>query len=211
MRTITLLDDTVLRLHDVGEALSDHIAREQDYFERDLLDYVADKHPQHEVILDIGANIGNHTAYFAQYLEYSSIIAFEPIPENYNLLRQNIRFPNTQLRNEAVGATREPLHMYKNSGNMGASQVDANGDIKVTQIRVDDLFLIKPVTLMKIDVEWYEPQVLAGATNIIAEDRPLILIEDTEEKYMSLLDSMGYQLEVVWPQHRTYLYRSKDA
>lgn len=209
MRTITLLDDTILKLHDEGEMLSDHIAREIDYFEREILDYMSDKHPQNEIILDIGANIGNHTAYFAQYLEYGDIIAFEPVPANFNLLRENtFRYPNVYIRREAVGDIRKTVEVQINKTNMGACEVHETGDIKVQQVRIDDLFLIKPVTLMKIDVEYYEPQVLAGAANTIKEDRPLILIEDHSGEVISPLLMSSYTIEKAWPEHKTYLYRS---
>lgn len=213
MRDIILLDDTHLYLHDAGELLSDHIVRENDYFESDLLHYMADKYPQQDVILDIGANIGNHTVHFAQYLEYSTIIAFEPVQENLELLRLNTRhYPNIVIRNEAVGAFRGKVALSLNNTNMGACEVttdtkDANllGRRIIEQVRVDDLLLIPRVTLMKIDVEWYEPEVLKGAQAILSEDKPLILIEDIHGDYGKLLPP-EYELFQAWIAHRTYLY-----
>lgn len=193
--------------------LSDHIARESDYFEKDILEYMADKHPQQDVILDIGANIGNHTIYFSQYLEYSTIIAFEPVQENFELLRANTRYRSgIMLRNEAVGAFRGKVALTLNNTNMGACEVTADtkdatllGRRIVQQVRVDDLLLIPKVTLMKIDVEWYEPEVLKGAQAILQEDHPLILIEDINTEYAKLLPP-EYELLQAWIAHRTYLY-----
>lgn len=212
MREVTLVDDTHLYLHDEGEALSDAIARDNDYFEKEILEFMADKYPQQDIILDIGANIGNHTAYFAQYLENSLIIAFEPIVENYYLLRLNVkRYPNVFVRNEAVGAYRGSIHMQVNPGNMGACEVIAGpSGIKVPQVKVDDLLLIRRVTLMKIDVEWYEPEVLKGATAILESDKPLVLIEDAESKYAELLPP-DYELLQAWLAHKTYLYGVPNA
>ncbi len=212
MREIRLLDDTLLRLHDVGEAFSDHIVREQDYFEKEVLEYISDKHPVQDIILDVGANIGNHTAYFAQYLEYSGIHCFEPVIDNFDLLQLNTApYPNIFLYNAAVGDNNDMLKMRLNRGNMGAGEVSDDGDTEVLQIVIDEMYFSAPVTLMKIDVEWYEPQVLSGARNLIKTHKPLILIEDTKEQYMGLINRMGYQLEIVWPEHKTYLYRSDDA
>lgn len=212
MRDVVLLDQTVLRVHDEGEMLSDHIARTQDYFEKDILEYMADKYPQQDVILDIGANIGNHTAYFAQYLENSAVIAFEPVKENFDLLRYNARYPNVIMRNEAVGAFRGRAWVDINRKNMGACEIIDNERIatehnmpRVQQVRVDDLLLIRPVTLMKIDVEWYEPEVLLGAKAIMESDKPLILIEDANGVYADLLPS-EYELLEAWLAHKTYLY-----
>ena len=215
MREVTLLDDTHLYLHDEGEDLSDHIDREKDYFEKEILEYLAANHPQHDVIIDVGANIGNHTAYFSQYLENSTIIAFEPVIENYKLLNLNTHgLPNVITRNEAVGAFRGKVYIELNPKNMGTCQIVTNGETEgfrqIPQVRIDDLLLIPRVTLLKIDVEWYEPEVLKGAQAIINEDKPLILIEDAEVKYAELLPP-DYELLQPWLAHKTYLYGVPNA
>ena len=210
MREIRLLDDTLLYVHNAGEALSDHIVREQDYFEKEILEYLADKYPQHETILDIGANIGNHSVYFSQYLEYSSIIAFEPIPDNIELLMKNVKDrPNISIRQEAVGDKTEKVKMTIKRDNMGACEVNDFGTEVVQQTRVDDWFIISPVTLMKIDVEWRELQVLDGAKNTLKEDKPLILIEDSSQLYFDTLNSLGYDIIKAWNHHNTYLYGAR--
>lgn len=215
MREITLLDQTNLWVHDEGEMLSDAIVRKQDYFEKEILEYMSDRYPQQEIILDIGANIGNHTLYFSQYLENIAVIAFEPIKENFALLRRNTHpYPNVVIRNEAVGASRGKVGMTLNRTNMGACQTstDENGvDYRVVpQVRIDDLLLIPRVSLMKIDVEWYEPEVLKGAQNILETDKPLLLIEDAEGVYADLLPP-DYELLEAWLNHKTYLFGVKDA
>ena len=51
------------------------------------------------VILDVGANIGNHTCFFARY--FNQVIAFEPNPVAYRILQANIglnRLKNVVLR-----------------------------------------------------------------------------------------------------------------
>ena len=42
-------------------------------------------------ILDIGANIGNHTLYFGKILKSHSIHAFEPVKDFYNILDKNVK------------------------------------------------------------------------------------------------------------------------
>lgn len=205
MRTITLGDGNSLFLHDEGEALSDHIVREKDYFEIEILKYLEQNYREHDVILDVGANIGNHTVFFATHLEYNNIIAFEPIPENFALLQGNVReFPGVVIRREAVGDGTLDVMMQRNPDNMGACEVTPVGDVPVHQIKLDSL-LVNPVTLIKIDVEWYEPFVLLGARHLIDQDKPLILIEDSKDEYSELLPSY-YSLIKAWPEHRTYLY-----
>lgn len=204
MRQIQLGQDSFY-LHDSGEALSDHIVREQNFFEIDILNYVKEKFPKHNVILDVGANIGNHTLYFWRNLEFNKIIAFEPVPENFELLKKNVAgLADVMIRREAVGDGSVDVMMTKNWTNMGACEVSPSGDVAVHQIKLDDL-LVDPVTLIKIDVEWYEPFVLLGARHLIEQDRPLILIEDSKQEYGDLLPSY-YKMIRAWPEHRTYLY-----
>lgn len=204
-RSVLLNDENIIQVHDAGEALSDHIVREQDYFEREILDYLETNHKKQKTILDVGANIGNHTLFFATHLEYDGIIAFEPIVDNYNLLKENTKNFNVQLRNEAAGETTTMVKMTINRGNMGACEIDPYGTVSVHQIRLDDLF-VGEVSLIKIDVEWAEIQVLEGARNLILEDKPIILIEDSDYSYTDYLQRLGYEIEASWPHHKTYLY-----
>lgn len=195
-----------IHLHE-REDLSDHIRREKDFFEADILDYLKDYHPVHETIIDIGANIGNHSVYFANYMKYSLLAAFEPIPANYNLLIQNLTgSKHIQLYNFAVADKRGTLRLSPDTDNMGASKVREDGSIEVRAMTIDSCYFDN-VTLMKIDVEGYEPYVLEGAKDTIFRSHPLILIEDWKGTYGKLLPD--YEIEKAWPEHSTYLYRWK--
>lgn len=206
MRTITLKDENVIQIHDQGEALSDHIAREENYFEIEILDWLEENHGLHTIILDVGANIGNHTLFFGTHFSYSAILAFEPVPANFELLVKNtLGLPGVKIYQVAVGDGDLDIKMKLNPGNMGACEVQPSGDITVQQITLDDLDLPIRVSLIKLDVEWYEPFVLLGAKELIEKDKPLILIEDSKEEYSSLLPE-DYHLIKAWPEHRTYLY-----
>lgn len=195
-----------LELHD-NEDLSNHIRRENDFFEPDILDYLRDHHNKQGTVLDIGANIGNHTAYFENFLDCGLIMAFEPVPDNFILLEKNVK--SSICYNVAISASsHDNLGMVINRGNMGASQVDLHGDLRVDALAIDDLML-NNVTLMKIDVEEHEPAVLDGAKETIQLCKPLILIEDHYDQYAKLLPD--YELEKGWPEHKTYLYRWGNA
>lgn len=201
--------------HD-DEDLSNAIRRNGDFWEGDILDYIRDTFPVQKVVLDIGANIGNHTVYFATYLqEYTKIIAFEPLLRNYEILKKNTeRFDRSKVFLYQQGLSDSPAWMsiHANVGNLGASEMTLNPeytDERVFTNTVDEMSQwFHPVTLMKIDVEWWEPQVLRGAQETIQRDHPLILIEDSEKKYGSLLPD--YELLMAWDHHRTYLYKWRE-
>ena len=206
-RVVTLKDGNTLKIHDKGEALSDRILKDEDYFEREILDYLEKNHKDQKVIIDVGANIGNHTVFFAAHLNHDAIVSYEPILENYLLLAENTKnIPTVWRRREAVGDQTTDVMMRLNKGNMGACEIDPEGDIKIHQVRLDDTF-IPPISLIKIDAEWYELQVLEGAKALINEDHPLILIEDSSVAYEDYLRNIGYQIEAAWPDQKTYLYK----
>lgn len=58
-----------------------------------------------EVILDIGANIGTATLYFAHRFPDAKIYAFEPVPDNFALLEKNVKgLPNVTVLPIALGS-----------------------------------------------------------------------------------------------------------
>lgn len=193
-----------MNLHPEGEGVSDGIRRSGDFYESAILDYLARCHPAQRVIVDAGANIGNHALYFATFLVHERIHAFEPIPANYALLFANLApFRTVTPWPLALSSTRRTLRMADNPGNMGACLVSESGEIEVPAVTLDSLGF-RGVTLLKLDVENHEADVLAGARETIARDHPLILIEDWS---FGEQRPEGYELEMAWPEAFTYLYR----
>lgn len=204
-RLITIDTDVNLFVHDEGEAFSDHIAKEKDFYERNILDYIRDNYPVHDFIIDVGANIGNHSLYFDKYLDYKGVVAFEPVPDNFNLLKENVKNSySIWCRPEAVGEVTKDVHMTINRSNMGACEINPDGPLKAHQVRLDDIF-IPQVTLVKLDAEWSEPGVIEGARYLLSEDQPLVLIEDVNREYEKILPNF-YRLLKGWEEHKTYLY-----
>jgi FkbM family methyltransferase len=195
------------------EDLSNAIKGGWDFWEGDILDYIRDNFSKQSIILDIGANIGNHTVYFATYLDYIKIVAFEPLKRNYKVLLQNIqRFSSSKLLAYERGLSDHEgwTGMTPNVSNLGASEIHEDGSERVYVQTVDSVaeWWYAPITLLKIDVEWHEPQVLKGAEKTIQKHKPLILIEDTKEEYGKLLPD--YEMIMAWKHHNTFLYRWKQ-
>lgn len=208
MRTLILRGQPLI-IHD-NEDLSNAIERNGDYWEADILDYLRDNFYYHNTIVDVGANIGNHTAYFARYLQADQILAFEPIQENYDLLIKNCQdFANVWPIKSAISNYNGSINMMKNFSNWGAHEVNSEGTVTAYCYTIDRMVgLLTPTTLIKIDAEWHEPQVIAGAQGIIQADKPLILIEDANKAYAELLPE--YTMIKAWEHHNTYLYQWRD-
>lgn len=67
------------------------IVRNEDFYEANLLKLLKDKYiKENTVILDIGANIGNHTVFFSKVCKARKIFSFEPVEETYNILNKHV-------------------------------------------------------------------------------------------------------------------------
>ena len=138
------------------------------------------------VVLDIAANIGNHTLAFATVA--SRVHAFEPIPFIHALLRQNVEqnsLANVDLHALALSDCDDDavIHMVTD-GNYGASSFEKRGTqteaVNVQRRRGDALLTelgIERVSFIKIDVESHEVFVLRGLMNTLQHQRPIITME----------------------------------
>ncbi len=65
------------------------IMSRKDYYEIDLLHKIDRYIPENATLLDIGANIGNYSIYWAVEKSAQMIYAFEPIKNTYDMLIKN--------------------------------------------------------------------------------------------------------------------------
>ncbi len=138
------------------------------------------------VVLDIGANIGNHTLAFATCAKH--VYAFEPIPAIYKLLSGNVaanKLANVTTCNFALSDNAEPATIYMVShGNFGASSFDKRSEeveaVTVQKMRGDDFVAANALTkidLLKIDVEAHEVFVLRGLMLTLRSHLPFVTME----------------------------------
>lgn len=193
-----------LQIHPTTEGISNAIRRDQDFYEHEILDYLADNYYIMSTIVDVGANIGNHTVFFDEYLPCRTVIAIEPVLRNFDVLQRNTGDRQVVRYFGAASDRFGTVKMLVKEDNMGTPRVSEEGECEVPCFPIDSLIFDEPVSLMKIDVEYHEPQVIAGAKQTIAIYHPLILIEDWDHQYKELLP--GYKEVKYWKKYRTYLY-----
>jgi FkbM family methyltransferase len=132
------------------------------------------------VFVDVGANLGWHSLHAAQHEAVATVVAFEPHPFNAWLLDRNLSLnavDKVVVSNCAVGSQRGliRLHRYKNSNN-GRHSILADYGLGSRMVPVTDLDTAldslglsdQRVLILKIDVEGYEPAVIAGAKRTLA-------------------------------------------
>ena len=70
-------------------------------------------------IIDIGAGIGDYTLYAAMAQPNSKVFSFEPYPESFGLMQENVRLnglTNVQVFDQAIGAISGQLILDLTSG-----------------------------------------------------------------------------------------------
>lgn len=153
------------------------------------------------VVLDVGANIGNHTVFFGRAMDVKKVHSFEPNPPAFAILQKNVELNGlhdvVELHQVGVGAkSSRARNLNTWSSNLGGNQIadDEAGDVRIE--RIDDLSFSK-VDFIKIDVEGRGDGVINGAISTISRDKPVLLVEETsdpEKAAISMLkSSFGYR------------------
>lgn len=134
-------------------------------------------------VIDIGANMGTFTVRLAQLVgPEGSVVAFEPQRVIYQQLCCNIflnQLKNVFTHQVALGKERGVVKLtpinYDN-GAPGEVRVFGN-EGETVECHSLDSYELRNVSLIKMDVERYEPFVFDGARKTIETNRPVILFE----------------------------------
>ena len=155
--------------------------------------------------LDIGANIGNHSLYFAPL--FAAVHSFEPHPATFRLLDFNVGgVGNVVAHNVGLGDSTGTFTLHEYPTNLGRSTITGRSvgrpdEIEIRVERLDDLTLdLSSLCFVKIDVEGFEPCVIRGALEVIGAHEPLIVLEQHESEFVDgttpsigLLQTLGYR------------------
>lgn len=155
-----------------------------------------------DMILDIGANIGNHTVFFGKICKARKIDSFEPVESTYKILKRNIELNGLEktvtLHNVALGSSNGNAKIkYFNANEIGSTQVEKSDDGNMKLKRLDD-YAFNRIDFIKIDVEKYEVELLKGAEKTLSSHSPQIFIEifkDNFTKANKLLNEYGYYID----------------
>lgn len=165
------------------------------------------------VLWDIGANIGYMSAEFLNLLPGAHVLAIEPLPDIFTILQQNLQeiSPHRALcLNCAVSDHSGTARMQRISNNSGGSFICNEGD-EVTIVSGDTLLDLAPApTVIKIDVEGHEAQVLQGLKNVLSgtELRAVVFEHHTRttmaEEVRTPLHKAGFKIFRIWKNALTW-------
>jgi len=135
-----------------------------------------------DLFVDIGANVGSYTVLAGNECK-TQTITIEPIPKTFDILKQNVELNNishlTQCLNIGLGGEKGILKFTKSldTKNHVAKAYDTD-TIDVRVERFDDIVVIDRPTLIKMDVEGYETEVLNGMETALSNNHlKAIIIE----------------------------------
>ena len=179
------------------------------FYEASLLERIRQRVAPGSTFVDAGANIGNHTVYFATLCRAAHVHSFEPMPHMQTILERNAALNGPdQITVHPFGLGAEEatadVEIF-NPANLGSTTLRPSMDQDVDgaiPIRPLDAFDLQGVNFIKIDVEGMQDAVLHGAWDTIARCKPQLVIEafqrgDEREKTEAVLADMGYHVDEV--------------
>lgn len=173
-----------------------------------------------ETIIDIGANKGQFLKVARHFFPKAFIYSFEPIPKLFQRLN-NFKSQNINVFNIAVGNSIGEFDFHLNSYTHVSSFLDISKEnetypkdsIKTIRVKQDTLvnlfksLVIKGVTLLKLDVQGFEMEVLKGGANTIKTHINYIIVEanfvklyENQPTFTELnryLNELGFELKTM--------------
>jgi FkbM family methyltransferase len=122
------------------------------------LEFLADIVRPQSVILEVGANIGNHAIFYEKYINPAKVILIGPNPDVIQLLRKNIEMNgciemDTSLLGIVAGKKRNIFFMKDiQIKNLGSAYLESNPDGNIQVATLDEIIHEK-IDFMKIDVD----------------------------------------------------------
>ncbi len=181
-----------------------------DYPALEMIDkYISDG----ATIVDMGANLGNHSVYWGVERNAKRVYAFEPFDRMYKVLTRNIELNNLEdivipynvgLYNVETKA--DVMLVWEQNLGGTTFRPDENGPYKL--VTFDSLNIEDKIDLIKIDVESLEIQAIEGAIESIKKNLPVIVVEIHSDKNRveELLFPLGYKLVETIRENEDYIY-----
>jgi FkbM family methyltransferase len=164
-----------------------------------------------DVFIDIGANIGLYSCILLKNAYVPRAILFEPDRKNLVHLMANLLINDllnsTELHEVALGNTEGRVRLVPGTIDGGLSRIVTNDELPgsgydVNVAKLDDLVSFADQCLaIKIDVEYYECEVLAGMQRTLRRNKCIVQVEafETRDRVISMMAEVGYGLVLALP------------
>jgi len=168
------------------------------------------------VVVDVGANIGAYCLEIAVRFPECKIYAFDPVVPTSKELEGNIALNGfTNIESYRIGLGNKECEIEAEDPDVTGSYgcVTLTNKVRhilcqktaIYKIRTLDSFNLSDVSLIKIDVEGMELEVIEGAVDTINRCSPMLIFEawgtdgfaEHRTKVMQFVESLGYSLTVM--------------
>lgn len=204
-----------------NKGIIEELILKEGFYEGEILK-IADGFIQEKtVIIDVGANIGFESLYFARKYPGCLVYSYEPASLAYRCLhksREINSLSNLKLFKLGVGDSCGQMEIHAPTAstyNKGLASIPNNCDLddtfvkeKIEIVTLDD-HVQEPlrVSFIKIDVQGFESKVLKGALGLIEKNRPVIIFEHSDQYYehpleerkkiQALFSSLDYEFYLI--------------
>jgi FkbM family methyltransferase len=151
------------------------------------------------LVVDVGANEGQWLTSFLRFVRASRVEVFEPIPACVAQLRTSFAgAPYVSIHQAAVGDQAGTVTLNVTEGTTFSSVLppapemahayshgvtSIHEQITVPLVTLDEALPDTPVDLLKIDVQGFERQVIAGAERTLASTRAVLMEANYQHHY----------------------------
>lgn len=172
-----------------------------------------------DLFIDIGANVGSYTVLASAHVGARSI-TFEPVPVTYSTILQNIYINRinelVKPLNIALGSKKDKLMFtssYDTVNHVVAESENAENAIEVMVDKLDNVLQGERPSLIKIDVEGFETEVINGAHEVLKSEKLKAIIIElngsggsrygyNEDEIKNTLKNLGFTPHVYDPVKR---------
>lgn len=172
-----------------------------------LMKWLEEKKFDKGTVLDIGANIGNHSIFFSNYFE--KVFSYEPHPMTFKILELNAtKKENISCFNFGLSDTETSATIFVSGDHYGLARLFAKENsgfvaekqqVQIKMLDTHEALKNEKIGLIKIDVEGHEIFALKGAKKLIEREKPVIVFEQHQGEFkngstavIELLKSMDY-------------------
>lgn len=158
-------------------------------------------------VIDVGANVGVYALPWAATNADVTVHCFEPNPAVRRRLARNVALnrltARVRLHAEALSdhAGTATLYGSDDMSSLNKGVYTGAGEASPTEVRLarlDDILGVEgpPVSVIKIDVQGHELEVLRGADAVISHYRPALILEHEDNLYLSASEANQRKIDL---------------